>query len=66
MENLNKIYEELQILNHNVSQKIAELESKDTSVNSLIILNNFADYITFTLDEKLINELELYLKEFLN
>lgn len=66
MKNLNKIYEELQILNHNVSQKIAELESKDTSINSLIILNNFADYITFTLDEKLIDELELYLREFLN
>ncbi len=66
MENLDKIYEDLQILNHNVSQKIADLELKDTSINSLIILNNFADYVTFTLDEKLIDELELYLKEFIS
>lgn len=63
MENLSKIYEDIRILNHNVSKQIADLESKDTSINSLVVLNNFADYVTFTLDEKMIDELEIIFQE---
>jgi hypothetical protein len=63
MEKLSKIYDEIRILNHNVSKQIADLESKDTSINSLIVLNNFADYVTFTLDEKMLDELEVIFKE---
>lgn len=65
MHNLSNIYEDVRILNHNVSRRIADLESKDTSINALVILNNFADYVTFTLDERVLDELEFYLKEFL-
>ncbi|MDP2301104.1 MAG: hypothetical protein Q8N03_01605 [Ignavibacteria bacterium] len=63
MQNLSKIYDDIRILNHNVSRQIADLESKDTSINSLIVLNNFADYVTFTLDEKMLDELEIIFKE---
>ena len=52
MNNLVNIYEDIRALNHNVSKKIANLEEMDTSINSLVILNNFADYVTFTIDEK--------------
>lgn len=64
MNGLFLIYEDIRTLNHNVSKKIADLESKDTSINSIVILNNFADFVTFTLDERTIDELEIYLKEF--
>lgn len=65
MKYLAKIYEDIRIMNHNVSKKIISLGQKDASINSLVILNNFADYVTITLEEKLLNELEFYLKEFL-
>lgn len=65
MNNLVNIYEDIRILNHNVSRQIANLESKDTSINSLVILNNFADYVTFTIDEFMIDELVNYVKEFM-
>lgn len=65
MVNLVNYYEDIRILNHNVSKKIANLEEMDTSINSLVILNNFADYVTFTIDEKMIEEIEFYLKDFL-
>lgn len=58
------IYEDIRILNMHVCQKIANLEKKDTSINSLVILNNFADYVTFTIDENLIEEIEFYTKWF--
>ncbi|HPI38594.1 MAG TPA: hypothetical protein PK397_11685 [Ignavibacteriaceae bacterium] len=64
MNNLSNIYEDIRVLNRNVSRKIADLEEKDTSINSVVVLNNFADYVTFTLDEKMMDELEHFLKEF--
>lgn len=66
MNNLVNIYEEIRELNHSVSKKIVNLEEMDTSINSLVILNNFADYVTFTIDEKMIEELEFYLRGFLD
>jgi len=65
MANLINIYEDIRILNHNVSKKIADLEKKDVSINSLIVLNNFADYVTFTLDEKMLDDFETHFKEFM-
>ncbi len=64
MNNLFNIYEAIRELNHNVSEKIANIEAKDTSINSVVVLNNFADYVTLTLDDKSMEELEIYLKEF--
>jgi len=65
MTNLINIYEDIRILNHNVSKKIADLEKKDVSINSLIVLNIFADYVTFTLDEKMLDDFETQFKEFM-
>lgn len=65
MKKLFDIYEDVRILNTNVSKKIADLEKKDANINSIVILNNFADFVTFTLNEKLIDELSNYLKEFI-
>lgn len=65
MNNLLNYYEDIRMLNHSVSRKIANLEEMDTSINSLVILNNFADYVTFTIDEKVLEELEQYFKEFM-
>ena len=65
MTNLINIYEDIRILNHNVSKKIADLEKKDVGINSLIVLNNFADYVSFTLDEKMLDDFETLFKEFM-
>jgi len=65
MTNLINIYEDIRILNHNVSKKIADLERKDVSINSLIVLNNFADYVSFTLDEKMLDDFENIFREFM-
>jgi len=64
MKNLKKIYEDVRQLNHSVSKKIVNLATKDASINSLIVLNNFAEFVTIVLDEKTIEELEFYLREF--
>jgi len=65
MNNLFNFYEEIKILNINVSRKIADLEKKDTSINSITVLNNFAEYVTFSLDEKDLSDIEIFFDEFM-
>ncbi len=64
MKNLKQIYEDVRTLNYHVSKKIINLSERDASINSLIVLNNFAEFVTIILDEKTIEELEFYLREF--
>ncbi len=65
LKELEKIYNDICILNHNVSKKIVHLSKKDASINSLVVLNNFADYVMMTLSDKTIDELEYRLSEFM-
>ncbi len=64
MNKLIDIYDQISILNKNVSRQIVQLEEKDAGINGLIILNNFAEYVTFTINEKLVDEIEFYVKGF--
>lgn len=64
MNKLKKIYEDVRTLNHYVSKKIVNLSERDANINSLIVLNNFAELVTIILGEKTIEELEFYLREF--
>lgn len=65
MKGLFQIYEEIKTLNQNVAQKIAELVKKDASLNSLVILDTFANYITLSLEENEYDSLTEILKEFM-
>ncbi len=66
MTNLNELLENIKLLNMNVSKKIAELETNDTTINSVVILNNFTDYIGINLDENTLNEVEVLFKDYFN
>lgn len=66
MKKLINIYENIRILNQNVCRRIADVEAKDASINSLVILNNFADYVTLSLDDDMMNDLEALFVEYLD
>ncbi len=52
MSSLSELYEDIQKINTNVAQKIAELEKRDASINSVIVLNNFASSVSMNLDDE--------------
>ena len=60
---LNSIYKEIETLNYNVAKRIADLESKDASINAVVVLNNFANFVTITLDD---HDLEYFEKLFVD
>ncbi len=63
-ENLTRIYEDIRKLNQNVCKRIADLEQKDTSINSVVVLNNFADYVSFNIDQKMMDEVEILFNDY--
>ncbi len=66
LENLGKSYEEIKIVNQYVCEKIANLELQDTTVNSIIVLNNFAEFISLLLEQNSIEEFESLFEEYLH
>lgn len=65
LNDLSNTYEEIKIVNQYICEKIANLESQDTTINSIIVLNNFAEFISSLIDEDSISEFEHLFKEYL-
>lgn len=63
MKGLKKLYNDIIILNKNVATKIADLEEHDSSINGLVVLNNFAESINFALNDEDIIDFEEIFKE---
>jgi len=63
MKNLNEIYNDILTLNQNVAEKISKIEAMDAGINAVVILNNFADSVTFGLDTQDLSHLEGFFKE---
>ena len=66
MNSLSKLYEDIQKININVAQKIAELEKRDASINAVIVLNNLASFVSMNLDEEDFTSLYNIFKSWLN
>ncbi len=55
---LAKIYEDLRQVNRHVSKRLNEAGSGDAHVNALFILDAFADIVSFSLDQRMLEDLE--------
>lgn len=60
LKNLAKVYQDIQIINGNFGDKLREVTIKDASLNALVKLNCFANYISFQLDADVLRETERY------
>ena len=63
MEELKKVYDDIQILNRNVAEQISKVESKDASINAVVVLNNFANFVSIALVEEDIDYFESLFRE---
>ncbi len=51
LKSLAELYDDIQKINTNVAAKIAKLEKQDAGINSVVVLNNFANTVTMNLDD---------------
>ena len=50
-KSLAELYDDIQKINTNVAAKIVKLEKQDAGINSVVVLNNFANTVTMNLDD---------------
>lgn len=60
MDHLKTTYDEIRKINQKIAKAIADLEKTDASINAVVALNNYADSVTFTLEDKLENIEKLF------
>lgn len=58
MIHLKDLYEEISKININLAKKITRLESMDTSINAVVILNAFAESIQYAIEDEDFSEFE--------
>lgn len=59
LDRLVELYESVRTVNSAFAKRLADATAGDANVNALVILDSFADTITFSIDEHLLDELEL-------
>ena len=52
MKKLKEAYEQIQIVNTSIVNKLSEVELNDTSRNAVVTLSSFAEYIIFNLEDR--------------
>ncbi len=65
MKNLVRIYEEVQIVNRAFHKRLSNIKMEDANVNALVILNCFADSVTFSINKEMMEGIELLFAAYL-
>jgi hypothetical protein len=67
LKDLVNLYQNIKILNKSFSERLSHIDIKDASLNALVILDWFAENLTFSLNKDVLEEIELlfnaYFKE---
>ena len=52
MRSLKDLYADIMKINRNIAKKISDMEKLDASINAVVILNNFANMVSFDLEDE--------------
>ena len=58
LKKLVDIYDDIQTVNKHFCKRLATIQSKDASINALIVLDCFADFVRFSINKKMLDEIE--------
>lgn len=65
LKELVKIYEDIGTVNKNFYKRLSHTKIEDASINALVILDSFAGSMTFSISEKMLDEIELLFNAYL-
>ncbi|MFH0790484.1 MAG: hypothetical protein V2A64_02530 [Candidatus Omnitrophota bacterium] len=58
LKNLAKIYSNVRVVNENFCKRLTSLDVEDASLNAVVMLDLFASYVNFFLEENMVEEIE--------
>ncbi|MGL1903554.1 MAG: hypothetical protein OCC49_15565 [Fibrobacterales bacterium] len=62
---LKELYENIGIVNTQFCERLRGMLKKDANVNAVVILNNFAEFVPFSISEDMLEDLEKLFNDFL-
>ena len=62
LKNLKKIYNDIRLVNRSFSKRLKSVQPEDALPNAVVILNNFADSLVFSIDKNAISRIERLFK----
>jgi hypothetical protein len=65
LKGLGRIYEEIRIVNKSFSQRLANIKIEDASINALIILDCFADFVKFSITKDALEDIKTLFNSYL-
>jgi hypothetical protein len=65
LQRLTRLYEDIRLVNHHFAKRLSDASHGDAPINALVILDVFADSITFSVDERMLEDLELLFASYL-
>ena len=66
LKKLTKIYEEIEILNTAFAKRLAHIEIQDATLNAIVILSNFGNFVNFALTENRLDRIEMLFQAYLD
>jgi hypothetical protein len=66
LRHLGAMYEQVQVVNRSFCERLRQIEQHDANANALVILDNFANYVSLALDGDLLEEMERPFEAFLS
>lgn len=65
MKNLVKIYKDIRVVNENFCKKLSDIGVEDASINALVNLDVFADFVSFSINQDELDNIELLFNAYL-
>ena len=65
LKNLVKIYDEVRVVNKSFSKRLSNIKIEDASINALIILDCFADFVKFSISKDMLDDMKTLFKAYL-
>ena len=65
LQNLVRIYEDVQTVNQSFFKRLDQIANQDASTNALVILDTFANFVVFSIDESMLDDIEVLFQAYL-
>lgn len=66
LKHLSDIYNDIRVVNKAFSTRIRGAMKKDAGLNALVVLNHFADFVPFSIEEDMLEEMEGLFRAYLD
>lgn len=66
LKKLAEAYKNIRVVNESFCKRLRTIESKDATLNAVVVLDIFADSVNFSIDSRMVDDLDYLFKGYFN